>query len=79
MKKEAHKKIKPPKCPVCEDTVCEQYRPFCSKRCASIDLGRWLTGRYVVSGSEDSDEDGSLPGHDAAYQSVDDDETSERT
>ena len=26
------------------------YRPFCSKACADIDLGRWLGGRYVVPG-----------------------------
>ncbi len=28
----------------------ERYRPFCSKRCADIDLGRWLGERYRVPG-----------------------------
>gem|GEM_PF-917885 len=28
-----------------------QYRPFCSKHCAEIDLGRWLDGRYAVQGA----------------------------
>jgi len=33
------------------------YRPFCSRRCADIDLGRWLTGSYVIPGeATESDE-----------------------
>jgi endogenous inhibitor of DNA gyrase (YacG/DUF329 family) len=28
----------------------QEYRPFCSKHCADIDLGRWLGGRYAVPG-----------------------------
>ena len=28
----------------------QEYRPFCSKDCADIDLSRWLGGRYVVPG-----------------------------
>jgi len=33
-------------------------RPFCSKRCADVDLGRWLTGQYVIPGKpEEVDED----------------------
>ena len=27
-----------------------EYRPFCSRKCADIDLSRWLEGRYVVPG-----------------------------
>jgi endogenous inhibitor of DNA gyrase (YacG/DUF329 family) len=37
------------------------YRPFCSKRCADIDLSRWLSDAYVIKGasaSDDGDEDG---------------------
>lgn len=44
------------KCPICkklyEDTA---YTPFCSKRCADVDLGRWFNGSYAVA-SEDLDE-----------------------
>jgi endogenous inhibitor of DNA gyrase (YacG/DUF329 family) len=29
--------------------------PFCSKRCADIDLNRWLSGSYVIPGREDED------------------------
>ena len=36
-------------CPLCRKAVTEAYRPFCSKRCADVDLQRWLTGAYVAS------------------------------
>jgi len=39
------------KCPICGKTRSEAFRPFCSKHCADIDLGRWLGGRYVVPGA----------------------------
>ncbi len=41
---------KRPKCPICGKPRVEEHRPFCSKRCADIDLGRWLEGRYAVPG-----------------------------
>ncbi|MBS0241847.1 MAG: DNA gyrase inhibitor YacG [Proteobacteria bacterium] len=48
-----------PLCPICRKPAVEKYRPFCSKRCADIDLGRWLTGGYAVPGGDsDADEDG---------------------
>ncbi len=65
------------KCPQCKQPTVPDYRPFCSKRCADIDLGRWLTGSYVIAGANaDDDEDGnadpsSLP-RDATAQSVED-------
>jgi uncharacterized protein len=34
------------------------YRPFCSKRCADVDLNRWFSGAYVVAGKQEEDEDG---------------------
>ena len=37
-------------CPICNKDGVPQYRPFCSKRCADIDLGRWLRGTYVIPG-----------------------------
>jgi len=45
-------------CPICRKPVVEKFRPFCSKRCADVDLNRWFTGAYVVAGKEDEDEDG---------------------
>ena len=46
------------KCPICGKPAEQAYRPFCSKRCADVDLNRWLSGAYVVAGKEDEDEDG---------------------
>jgi hypothetical protein len=38
------------KCPICGKPRGKDFRPFCSKACADIDLSRWLGGRYVVPG-----------------------------
>lgn len=42
-------------CPICSKDAEPKYRPFCSKRCADVDLGRWLNGSYTVA-SQDEDE-----------------------
>ncbi|MBI1250221.1 MAG: DNA gyrase inhibitor YacG [Alphaproteobacteria bacterium] len=39
-------------CPVCEKPAHGAYRPFCSKRCADVDLNRWLSGAYAVPSAE---------------------------
>ncbi|WP_420394348.1 DNA gyrase inhibitor YacG [Acuticoccus sp.] len=36
------------RCPVCGRPAAHEVRPFCSKRCADIDLHRWLGGHYRV-------------------------------
>jgi len=46
------------RCPICGKPAVAGFRAFCSRRCADIDLNRWLTGVYVVPGKEDQDEDG---------------------
>ncbi|MHA7871966.1 MAG: DNA gyrase inhibitor YacG [Hyphococcus sp.] len=44
-------------CPICRTGAVATYRPFCSKRCADIDLHRWLSGGYAIPAvEEDSDE-----------------------
>ena len=45
------------KCPVCGKSVAADARPFCSKRCANIDLGRWLKEGYRVPTDEGPAED----------------------
>ena len=40
------------KCPVCGKPRDKKYEPFCSRRCADVDLGRWLKGTYVIPGAE---------------------------
>lgn len=50
--------VKIHKCPICgKMTDSMQYRPFCSKRCADVDLGNWLTGKYSVPAEEMDEED----------------------
>lgn len=44
-------------CPVCAAPAIEAYAPFCSKRCADVDLHRWLSGGYAIPAAED-DSDG---------------------
>ena len=34
--------------PICGRAPEKEFRPFCSKRCADIDLGRWFNENYVV-------------------------------
>ena len=45
------------RCPVCGKPRSETYRPFCSKRCAHVDLNRWLSGSYVIPGRDTDPED----------------------
>ena len=51
------------KCPTCGQPATIASRPFCSKRCADVDLNRWLTGRYAIPAIEDDEDkdDGDLP------------------
>ncbi len=52
-------------CPICGKPAVEKYRPFCSARCADVDLNRWLTGSYVIPARDDEPEaDKSIPGAD---------------
>ena len=55
------------KCPICGKPVVAEYKPFCSKRCADVDLNRWLTGSYVIPARDDEppiDSQTSVPGSD---------------
>jgi endogenous inhibitor of DNA gyrase (YacG/DUF329 family) len=44
-------------CPICQKPADPKYRPFCSSRCADIDLARWLRGDYVIPGSAVEEEE----------------------
>lgn len=39
-----------PPCPMCKQPGVREFRPFCSKRCADADLGKWFSGAYAVPG-----------------------------
>jgi endogenous inhibitor of DNA gyrase (YacG/DUF329 family) len=44
-------------CPICQTRPVDPvFRPFCSKRCADVDLHRWLNGRYAIPVTDDDDE-----------------------
>ncbi|HST90985.1 MAG TPA: DNA gyrase inhibitor YacG [Brevundimonas sp.] len=51
-------------CPICRRKPAEEaYKPFCSKRCADVDLQRWFSEGYAIpegvdeAPSEQRDED----------------------
>lgn len=47
------------KCPICGKPQDAKMKPFCSRRCADLDLGRWLRGSYAIPADE-SGEEGAL-------------------
>lgn len=53
-------------CPICNRPTEKAYRPFCSRRCADVDLGKWLTGSYAIPAGRDyaEDDDPALPQED---------------
>lgn len=44
-------------CPVCGKPSSQQFHPFCSARCADIDLNRWLSGAYVIPARDDEQDE----------------------
>ena len=58
---EPEKPAKAPVCPICGKPRAQAYRPFCSKRCADIDLNRWLGGVYAIPAEEDEEDEGAPP------------------
>lgn len=44
--------LKRRKCPNCAKPATQDYMPFCSERCANLDLGRWLNGDYRIATDE---------------------------
>jgi endogenous inhibitor of DNA gyrase (YacG/DUF329 family) len=54
------------RCPICNKPAQPAYKPFCSKRCADVDLNRWLTGGYAIPLAEDENGLGSPDDEDQA-------------
>ena len=50
------------KCPICAKPVDPTFKPFCSKRCADVDLQRWFRGAYAIPVVEEDGSDPSDPG-----------------
>jgi endogenous inhibitor of DNA gyrase (YacG/DUF329 family) len=56
------------RCPTCRKPTVPEHRPFCSRRCADIDLARWLGGTFVIPGAALETADDSTLSPDAAAQ-----------
>jgi endogenous inhibitor of DNA gyrase (YacG/DUF329 family) len=54
----------PKPCPICGKPSVQQFHPFCSARCADVDLNRWLKGSYVIPGGRSDEETGKDEGND---------------
>lgn len=48
-------------CAICGKPATQQFHPFCSGRCADIDLNRWLSGSYVIPAEPVEDDEDDLP------------------
>lgn len=54
------------RCPICDKPRSDRYKPFCSRRCADIDLGRWLKGEYAIPSTPGLEEEEDIPAPDEA-------------
>tara|TARA_B100001093_G_scaffold154315_1_gene146987 strand:- start:224 stop:496 length:273 start_codon:yes stop_codon:yes gene_type:complete len=45
-----------PKCPTCGAPADAKARPFCSSRCANVDLGNWFQGKYAIPAVDAADD-----------------------
>ena len=64
-----------PKCPTCGELADAKVRPFCSSRCADIDLGNWFQGKYAIPAVDAADDtiiEALLAGDMASMQDEDD-------
>jgi endogenous inhibitor of DNA gyrase (YacG/DUF329 family) len=57
------------KCPICDKPMAHVYKPFCSKRCAQLDLGGWLNESYTIPAIElpEDEEEPSVPQNKESY------------
>ena len=53
-------------CPICGSAALAKYRPFCSGRCADVDLAKWLNGSYAAPSHEPEDIEAAIDATDAA-------------
>lgn len=52
-------------CPICNDATVKAHRPFCSRRCADVDLARWFNGSYAVPSRDPEDIEAALEASEA--------------
>jgi hypothetical protein len=56
-------------CPICGDATAAAFRPFCSRRCADVDLARWFNGTYAAPSQDPDDIEAAIEAADLADQS----------
>jgi endogenous inhibitor of DNA gyrase (YacG/DUF329 family) len=57
-------------CPICKRKADPAYRPFCSKRCADVDLAHWLSGSYAVPSQDPDDIEAAIDAIEEALQDI---------
>ncbi len=57
-------------CPICSGETTAKYRPFCSRRCADVDLAKWMNGSYAVASQEPDDVEVALDATEAALNTA---------
>ena len=65
-------------CPLCQQEAKDPHTPFCSRRCAQLDLGKWLTGDYSIPAHEamdDSDVEMLISAHQAKNETQPDEDS----
>lgn len=58
-------------CPICNRKTVADYRPFCSKRCADVDLAKWLGGTYAIPSTDPQDLEEAADALEAAVEDQD--------
>jgi len=53
-------------CPICADETVAQHRPFCSRRCADVDLAKWMNGSYAIPSRDPEDIETAIEAAEAA-------------
>ena len=54
------------RCPICKGAVDSAFRPFCSRRCADVDLAKWFNGSYAVPSRDPEDVEAAIDAAEAA-------------
>jgi len=57
-------------CPICSKPVEAKYRPFCSRRCADVDLAKWLNGSYAAPSHDPEDIEAAAEAAEAARDAL---------
>ena len=55
-------------CLICDAETSKAYRPFCSRRCADMDLARWMNGSYAVPSDDPEDIEAAMEASEAAQR-----------